>query len=166
MMRSVFVALTLSVCSLSASPSRSEVHSAKIFKPFTGKISANKVRLRSGADLESHIIKQLNKNDLLLIVGEENDFYAVAPPKDTKAYVFRSYCIDGVIEANRVNVRLEPHADAPIIAQLEAGQKVDSQVCPLNNKWVFFLCFTSPEAQISFSLRILRRHIIKFWSSS
>lgn len=109
---------------------------AKAFKPFTGKVTANKVRIRSKADLDSHIIRQLNKNDLLLVVAEEGDFYAVEPPKGTKAYVFRSYILDDIVEANKVNVRLEPHPDAPIIGQLEAGTKVQSQVCALNHKWL------------------------------
>ncbi|MBS0626391.1 MAG: SH3 domain-containing protein [Verrucomicrobia bacterium] len=107
------------------------------FKPFTGKVLANKVRIRAKADLEGHIVRQANKNDLLLVVAEEGDFYAVQPPKDTKAFVFRSYVLDGIIEANRVNVRLEPHVDAPIIAQLQAGDKVsDWQICAMNHKWL------------------------------
>jgi uncharacterized protein YgiM (DUF1202 family) len=106
------------------------------FKPFTGKLVANKVRIRAKADLESPIIRQMNKNDLLLITAEEGDFYAVAPLKDTKAYVFRSYILDNVVEANRVNVRLEPHVDAPIIGQLQAGDKVQGQVCSMNHKWL------------------------------
>lgn len=109
---------------------------ADSFKPFTGKVQANKVRLRAKADLESHIIRQVGKNDLLLIVGEEGDFYAVQPPKDTKAYVFRSYVLDNVVEANRVNVRLEPHVDAPIIGQLQGGEKVNGQICSMNHKWL------------------------------
>src|SRR5271168_5087155 len=71
------------------------------FKPFTGKVLANKVRVRVKPDYDSHIFRQIGKNDLLLIVGEEGDFYAVQPPKDTKAYVFRSYILDNVVEANR-----------------------------------------------------------------
>lgn len=110
--------------------------SVKTLKPFTGKVSANKVRIRAKPDLESHIIRQVNKNELVLVVGEEGDFYCIEPPTGTKAYIFRSYALDNVIEANRVNVRLEPHADAPIIGQLEAGTKISSQVCPLNHKWL------------------------------
>jgi uncharacterized protein YgiM (DUF1202 family) len=109
---------------------------AESFKPFTGKLTAGKVRVRAKADLESPIIRQMNKNDYLLVIGEENDFYAIEPLKDTKAYVFRSYILDGVVEANRVNVRLEPHIDAPIIAQLKAGDKVQGNVCPINHKWL------------------------------
>lgn len=108
----------------------------KTFKPFTGKVTANKVRVRAKADLDSHIIRQMNKNDLLLIVAEEADFYAVEPPKDSKAYIFRSYVLDDIVEASRVNIRLEPHPDAPIIGQLEAGTKIHSQVCAINHKWL------------------------------
>jgi len=106
------------------------------FKSFTGKVVANKVRVRAKPDLESHIIRQLSKGDLLLITGEEGEFWAVQPPKGTKAYIFRTYVLDGTVEANRVNVRLEPHADAPIIAQLQAGDKVAGDVCPMNHKWL------------------------------
>ena len=106
------------------------------FRPFTGKVIGSKVRIRVKPDLESPILKQIDKNDLLLVVGEENDFYAVEPPKETKAYVFRSYILDDRIEANRVNVRVEPHADAPIIGQLKAGDQVKGQICALNHKWL------------------------------
>lgn len=112
------------------------VKKSEVFKPFTGKVAANKVRLRVKPDLESHILRQINKNELLLIAGEEGDFYAVEPPKDTKAYVFRSYILDDRVEANRVNIRLEPHADAPIIGQLQAGQTIKGQICPMNHKWL------------------------------
>lgn len=106
------------------------------FSPFTGKLIANKVRMRAGPDLESSIVRRLNKNDLLLVVGEENGFYVVNPLKDTKAYVFRSYVLDGIVEANRVNVRLEPHVDAPIIAKLKMGERVDGTICASNRKWL------------------------------
>lgn len=117
-------------------PAREIVKKAENFKPFTGKVLANKVRVRVKPDLDSHIFRQISKNDLLLIIGEEGDFYAVQPPKDTKAYVFRSYILDNVVEANRVNIRLEPHVDGPIIGQLQAGDKIKGQVAPMNNKWI------------------------------
>lgn len=112
------------------------VKKAEAFKPFTGKVLANKVRIRVKPDLDSHIFRQVGKNELLLIVGEEGDFYAVQPPKDTKAYVFRSYILDNVVEANRVNIRLEPHVDGPIIGQLQAGDKIKGQIATMNNKWI------------------------------
>ncbi len=109
---------------------------AKAFRPFTGKVTANKVRMRIKPDLDSHIVRQANKNDLFLVVAEEGEFFAIEPPKDIKGYVFRSYILDDIVEVSKVNVRLEPNQDAPIIGQLEAGMKVQSHVCPSNHKWL------------------------------
>lgn len=92
--------------------------------------------MRTKADLDSGIIRQYNKNDLVLVTGEEDEFYAVEPPSETKAYIYRCYVIDNVVEANRVNVRLEPHIDAPVIGQLQCGERIDSQICEMNNKWL------------------------------
>jgi uncharacterized protein YgiM (DUF1202 family) len=135
-------ALSLTAAALQAAPQqpvnvKTQIagKKAESFKPFTGKVLANKVRVRTQPDLDSHIFRQVDKNELLLVVGEDSDFYAVQPPKNTKAYIFRSYILDHVIEANRVNVRLEPHADGPIIGQMQAGDKVVGQPCALNHKW-------------------------------
>lgn len=43
--------------------------------------------------------------------------------------------LDNTIEGNRVNVRLEPNLEAPIIAQLNAGDKIEGQISALNSKW-------------------------------
>ena len=104
-------ALSLTTVALNGAPqqavsSKAQVAGKKteVFKPFTGKVLANKVRIRTEPDLDSHIFRQVDKNELLLIVGENSDFYAVQPPKNTKAYIFRSYILDNIIEASRVNV--------------------------------------------------------------
>jgi hypothetical protein len=106
------------------------------FRPFTGKIKGKKVRMRLHADLESQVIRELNKKDLLSIVGEKGDFWAVQPPSDIKAYIFRSFVLDNVVEGNRVNVRLEPSTDSPIIGHFNAGDKVSGTICAANNKWL------------------------------
>jgi hypothetical protein len=105
------------------------------FSPFTGKLKRNKVRLRASADLEGRVIKELNRTDLLVVVGEKGDFYAVEPPAGSKAYVFRSFVLDGIVEGNRVNVRLEPSLDAPVIGHLNSGDQIKGVLSALNNKW-------------------------------
>jgi hypothetical protein len=107
----------------------------KSISPFTGKIKKNKVRLRAGADLDSRVVKELGKSDLLVVTGEKGDFYAVEPPQGIKAYVFRSFVLDGIVEGNRVNVRLEPSLDAPIISHLNSGDHIKGVISSLNNKW-------------------------------
>ena len=73
------------------------------FTSFTGKVTKNKVRLRLQPNLEGPILKELVQGDMLIIIGETEDFYAVQPPTGSKAYVFRTYILDGVVEASRVN---------------------------------------------------------------
>jgi hypothetical protein len=106
------------------------------FHPFTGKITKNKVRMRIQPSLDGTILRELNKDELLIVVGEGEDFYKVAPPEDLKAYVFRTYILDNVVEGDRVNVRAEPNLEAPIVAQLNSGDKVEGTVSTLNSKWL------------------------------
>ncbi|MBS0653710.1 MAG: SH3 domain-containing protein [Verrucomicrobia bacterium] len=106
------------------------------FSPFTGKVKGRKVRMRLQPDLDSRIIKELNKNDFLSVIGDKGEFWAVEPPAGIKAFVFRSFILDNVVEGNRVNVRLEPNLDAPIIGHLNAGDKVDGVISAINNKWL------------------------------
>jgi hypothetical protein len=105
------------------------------FSPFTGKVKRKKVRLRANADTDSRVVKELRQGELLVVKGKKGDFYAVEPPNNTKAYVFRSFVLDGVVEGNRVNVRLEPSLDAPIIGHLNSGDHIHGVISSLNNKW-------------------------------
>lgn len=123
------------------SPTPTEAPASKFaqptsISPFTGRVTKNKVRLRVQPSLDAKILKELSKDELVVVVGESDDFYAIKPPADTKGYVFRTFVLDNVIEGNRVNVRLEPELEAPIIAQLSSGDRVDGTVSPLNSKWI------------------------------
>ncbi|CAM0117509.1 hypothetical protein RSOCI_04070 [Rhabdochlamydiaceae symbiont of Dictyostelium giganteum] len=107
----------------------------KTFTPFTGKVKAQKVRVRAFADTDSPVIRELSRDDLIVVVGEKGDFYAVEPTSGTKAYVFRTFVLNGAIEGSRVNVRLQPSLEAPIIAHLNQGDPVQEKLCPSNSKW-------------------------------
>jgi hypothetical protein len=106
------------------------------FKSFTGKVLGTNVRMRTLPDTESAIVRELEKDELLVITGEKNDFYACLPPQDVKAYIFRSFIIDNVVEGNRVNVRLSPEPDAPIVGTLSTGDKIEGKISEKNSKWL------------------------------
>lgn len=110
--------------------------SVKTIEPFTGKITRNRVRLRLSPNLESAILKELPKDECLIIKGVADDFYAVEPQPQMKGYVYRTYVLDNQIEGNNVNVRLEPDTSAPIITQLQTGDVVSGRIAPANSKWV------------------------------
>ncbi len=103
---------------------------------FTGKITSNKVRLRLQPTYDGAVIRELKRNDLVVVLGETDDFYIIQPPADIHGYVFRTYVLDNVIEGNKVNVRLNPDLDAPVLAQLNSGDRVDGTIDPANNKWI------------------------------
>lgn len=106
------------------------------FHAFTGKIIRNKVRMRLQPNLDGVILRELNRNDMVIVTGESEDFYIVKAPTDIKGYVFRTFILDDVVEGENVNVRLEPDLAAPVIAQLHAGDRVKSTVSSLDKKWL------------------------------
>lgn len=106
------------------------------FQSFAGRITRNKVRMRLQPNLDSPIVKEINRDELYVVDGEVDDFYSVRPPANLKGYVYRTYILDNVVEGSKVNVRLEPDLDAPVIAQLNGGTKVQGTISPLNSKWM------------------------------
>lgn len=109
---------------------------AKQAKNFTGKTLGSHVRIRTSADTESTIVRELQKDELVVVLGEQGDFYEIAPPADTKAFVFRSFILDNFVEGNHVNVRLSPDLEAPVIAHLNTGDKVQGKISEKNSKWL------------------------------
>jgi hypothetical protein len=106
------------------------------FPSFTGKVTKGKVRMRTTSSLDSQIVRELNKGEMLLVLDESEEFYAVQPPSDVKGYMFRTFVLDNKVEGNRVNIRLFPNMDAPVIAQMNSGEQVIGTISPLNNKWL------------------------------
>lgn len=106
------------------------------FTPFTGKITKNKVRMRVNPTLDGTIVRELPRDQLVIVLGEEGEFYAIRPPADIKTYVFRTFVLDGVVEGKHVNVRLEPDTDALVVAQLNSGDRIVGEISPINSKWL------------------------------
>ena len=104
--------------------------------PFTGKIIGNKVRIRTSSELDSSIVAELSKDEYVVVTAEKGDFYAIKPPADQKAYIFRGFVIDGFVEGEKVNVRLSPDREAAVIGHYSSGEAITGKVCPTNNKWL------------------------------
>lgn len=137
-MRKIFLSVGLLTASLLLAQEETPpvLETPKPLPSFTGRLIKNKVRMRVQPTLDAAVIKELAQGDLLIVTGEVDDFYSVLPSQGSKAYVFRTFVLDNIVEGTRVNVRLEPTVDAPIIAQLNTGDKVNGTVSPLNNKWL------------------------------
>ncbi len=112
------------------------IPTAPSFENFAGKITKNRVRLRCRPALDGHIVQEFAKNDLVLVTGQEGDFWIVTPPANMKFFVCRSYVIDNTVEANRINIRLKPDTESPIIGQLMHGDHVEGEVSATDDKWL------------------------------
>ncbi len=106
------------------------------FEPFTGKVTANRVRLRLSPSLEGPIVSELEAGQLFVITNAIDDYYAVLPQPGTKAYIFRTYVLDGVVEGQNVNIRLAPDTQGYIISQVQAGDKISGTISEKNPKWL------------------------------
>lgn len=106
------------------------------FAAFTGKITKNKVRMRFQPSLDSQVLRELSRDSLVIVMGENDEFYAVQAPQDIKGFVFRKFILDNKVEGEHVNVRMEPNTDAPIIAQLNSGEPINGTISSINSKWI------------------------------
>lgn len=106
------------------------------FTPYVAQVTGSQVRLRLDANYDAAIFKELPKGQILYVVGEKGDFYAVVPPEELKGYIWRNYILDGKVDATALNVRLAPSTEAPIIGQLQKGQQIEGKVLTNNTKWL------------------------------
>lgn len=102
---------------------------------FTGKIIKNKVRMRLQPNLDSAIVREFKNGEMVVVTGENEEFYAIQPPADIKGYMFRTFVLDGVVEGNHVNVRMEPDLSSPVIAQMNSGERINGAVSARDKKW-------------------------------
>lgn len=130
------LALLLLACTSISLTANEEETPKQPFEPFTGKIIGSKVRMRTEPNLESHVVCETRSGQLFAVNGEEIDYYAIKPKKGMKGYIFRTLVLDDVVEGDRVNVRLYPDIEAPIVAQLNTGDRIEAVVSDVNNKWL------------------------------
>ncbi|MEM7174519.1 MAG: SH3 domain-containing protein [Chlamydiota bacterium] len=109
---------------------------SRTFSAFTGKITGQNVRMRTQPVLDSDVICELAKGEYIVITGQKGDFYAVTPPSHLKAYIFRGFVIDGVVEGDRVNIRLAPSREAPVISRYNKGTLVPENISADHPKWL------------------------------
>lgn len=105
------------------------------FVPFTGRVKGRNVRVRLHPHYDGAILMECGKESLFSVVGEQGDFYAIVPPESYMAYIFRGFVYDNVIEGSHVNVRTQPSLDAPILTQLNSGDRVETIDRESHGKW-------------------------------
>lgn len=96
---------------------------------FAGEITAAKVNLRAGPNANFEIITQLDKGDIVRVIGKNYDWYQISLPQKASCYIDKKYIklLDknsGEISANNVNLRAGPGTSFNILGQLHSGTVV------------------------------------------
>jgi len=122
------------------------------WSPATYRVARERARMRNRPDLESTVIAELHRDDLVYAEGQAGDFYSIRPPVGTKAFVFCSYVENGIVRADNVNVRLAPTLDAPIIGRLHKGDSIKSSGSSADQQWLEIECPDSIRFYVSQAL--------------
>ena len=96
--------------------------------PFMGQVSADKVSLRSGPNVNFEVITRLDKGVQLVVLSSEYGWNKVKLPSGARVYLKREFARQlggGVAEVtgSKVNVRSAPLINATVIGKLERGRR-------------------------------------------
>jgi len=96
---------------------------------FLGKITKNRVVVRSGYNKNFNPVAFLNKDDIVVICGKNFSWYKVILPTDAACYIHSKFVkntgkYEGLIETNKLNVRGGAGIQFGIVGQLKKGEEV------------------------------------------
>lgn len=94
--------------------------------PATLKIKSlkNNVNVRAKPLPTAEVVGQVSENDVLIAKTMDSDWVEIIPPTNVDLCILGEYVKDGVIQAQKVNVRSGPGINFAIVGQLTTGDKV------------------------------------------
>lgn len=103
--------------------------------PYTGIITAKDTNLRAGSNLNYEVVAQLQKGDVVYVAGGWMDWLKVRCPENTLVWVGDGFIDEGLITANKLNVRSGPDLKYNVICQVMKGDKVEVVKKSEDGKW-------------------------------
>ncbi len=100
-----------------------------VFADEHGEVIKDRINVRADSTITAQTICMLKKGETVEIAGEKFDWYSIILPKDFTAYLSKHY-VDviaakrGKINATRVNLRLKPSLEAPLVGTVEENSLV------------------------------------------
>lgn len=140
-----FLSFIILLCMIAASL-------AENFKPFSGVVNEDNINIRSDSTVNAKIICTINKDQPLEVVAEKYGWYKVRLPKNAASFVRKDLVtpIDNQtlkISKDKVNIRLQPNEESPILGQADKNEVViisESKgqwykIEPINNSfgWIY-----------------------------
>lgn len=99
-------------------------------KIFAGEITADRVNIRSGPNLNFEVIYTCNRGDKIIICGEQYEWYKIKLPEGVVLYISKDF-IDNqnntfIVKTDDVNIRAGAGLEYNIAGQLSKGDKVET----------------------------------------
>jgi len=98
--------------------------------PFYAAVVIDGVNVRTDSTINSEVIINLSKGDVVSVIKEFYDWYKIILPKNAVCYVFSRYISassqnSGAINSENVNVRMAPNTKSAILGRLKKGTIVN-----------------------------------------
>lgn len=105
---------------------------------FTGIINDDSVNIRSGAGINFEILRKMDKDELILVLESNLDWYKIKLPRNSKAYIYNKFIkmsdnTYGYINSDSVNIRAGKGTNFNVIGQLNKNDLVE--VIEQDNEW-------------------------------
>ncbi|MBI4844868.1 MAG: SH3 domain-containing protein [Candidatus Omnitrophica bacterium] len=139
MKKNTFAVFVVIICFLSKSLFTMICFAEEIFpEESCGSIIADNVNIRSGPGLNFEIINKLKYGSLVLILGEQLDWYKIALPRKSLIYINEQFIapenfLRGSITADNINVRAGKSTAFNIVGQLNKNDTVE--IIQKFNEW-------------------------------
>ncbi|MBM3252661.1 MAG: hypothetical protein FJZ16_00215 [Candidatus Omnitrophica bacterium] len=98
-------------------------------KSFIGEITADRVNVRAGPDLNFEVIHSLNRGDKITITDKQYDWYKIKLPESCILYINKEYIskeVDNfIVKVNNVNVRAGASFEFNVVGKLSKEDKIE-----------------------------------------
>ena len=102
--------------------------------PFVGTITEENVKLRAGYNENFTAIKNLKKDEKLMVLDENYNWYKIKLPDDVFCFVSKKYVSeDGIVKVNNLNVRAGAATKYNVLGQLNKQDKI--KIIESSNSW-------------------------------
>jgi uncharacterized protein YgiM (DUF1202 family) len=98
--------------------------------PFVSQVTADNVNIRAGYNINFEVIHKLKKNDKLVVIDREFNWYKVELPTEASCFISKKYITkatdseEGKVNVSKLNVRARPSLKSSVLCQLTKYDKV------------------------------------------
>lgn len=108
--------------------------------PFVGEVTANILNVRAGYNINYEIIHKINKEDKIVVLDRNIDWYKIKLPAKADSFISKKYItqekgLGAEATADNVNVRARASFNSSIICQVNKGDKI-KVVESIDDEWL------------------------------